>query len=362
MVRVLGWPDCGISVFCQYPVQTRLRNFLLSLPERGLRSATALAGGLLREVGDVAIPKTVRRSQLYRNLVEATLRFLIEQVGQVKDVYPGEEKLSEDFLLRRTAGNGIELIGILTFRASPVWVLAALADASGAGRFLVREITASLKAEGLLEQGVEFNTVDEMLVGLEASAGRLAATVNTPPLDVKSLRQEWNALRGDLARIPPRQLPGTQALRDLWKEIEQEAGRQNRSVFQVSSLMAISAMKSVPEKARWLSASARSAARKTGTAVAAILLEDYRTSLKQIRETGYVRYAVDQFRPYLSAAASQFSPRRQSFTERLISMAAQRKKKARGRGARRSQTKTQSRQRKRKSPNPRLRRNPASRS
>ena len=343
---LLGWPDCGISVFCQYPVQTRLRNFLLSLPERGLRSATALAGGLLREVGDVAIPKTVRRSQLYRNLVEATLRFLIEQVGQVKDVYPGEEKLSEDFLVRRAAGNGIELIGILTFRASPVWVLAALADASGAGRFLVREITASLKAEGLLDPGAEFDTVDEMLVGLEASAGRLAATVNTPPLDVKSLRQEWNALRGDLARIPPRQLPGAQVLRDLWKEIEQEAGRQNRTVFQVSSLMAISAMKSVPEKARWLSASARSAARHTGTAVAAILLEDYRTSLKQIRETGYLRYAVDQFRPYLSAAASQFSPRRQSLTERLISRAAQRER----RGSKPSRT------RRRKTKGARLRR------
>ena len=307
-------------------MQTRLRNFLLSLPERGLRSATALAGGLLREVGDVALPKTIRRSQLYRNLVEITLRFLIEQVGQVKDVYPGGEKLSEDFLVRRAAGNGIELIGLLTFRASPVWVLAALADASGAGRFLVREITASLKTEGLLDQGAEFNTVDEMLVGLEASAGRLAATVNTPPLDVKSLRQEWNALRGDLARIPPRQLPGQQVLRDLWKEIEQEAGRQNRSVFQVSSLMAISAMKSVPEKARWLSASAGSAARKTGTIVAAILLEDYRSSLRQIRETGYVRYAVEQFRPYLSAAVSQFSPQRQSLTERLISRAARRKK------------------------------------
>ena len=329
-------------------MQTHLRNFLLSLPERGLRSATALAGGLLREVGEVAIPKTIRRSQLYRNLVEATLRFLIEQVGQVKDVYPGEEKLAEDFLVRRTAGNGIELLGILTFRASPVWVLAALADASGAGRFLVREITASLKADGLLEQGAKFDTVDEMLVGLEASAGRLAATVNMPPLDVKSLRQEWNALRGDLAKIPPRQLPGTQALSDLWKQIQQEAGRQNRTVFQASSLMAISAMKSVPEKARWLSASARSAARKTGTAVGGILLEDYRTSLKQIRETGYVRYAVDQFRPYLFAAVSQFSPRRQSLTERLISMAAKRK----ARGSKRSRKGRQ----KKKRPSPRLRR------
>src|SRR5882762_10894558 len=227
-------------------MQVWFRNFLLSFPERGVRSLTAIAGGLIRELGEISIPQTIRRSQLYGNLVEATLRFLIEQVGQVKGAYPGGEKLSEDFLVRRAAGNGIELIGILTFRASPVWVLAALADASGAGRFLVREITASLKDEGLLEQGAKFDTVDEMLVGLEASAGRMAANVNLPPLDVESLRQEWNALRGDLARIPPRQLPGTQALRDLWNEIEQEAGRQKRSVFQVSSLMAISAMRSVP--------------------------------------------------------------------------------------------------------------------
>src|SRR5260370_13235144 len=166
----------------QHPVQKiQLRHFLLVLPERGVRWATALVGGLFREMGDVAIPKTIRRSQLYRNLVEATLRFLIEQVGQVEHVYSSEEKLSENFLVRRAAGNGIELIGILTFRASPVWVLAALADASGAGRFLVREITASLKADGLLEPGTEFDTVDEMLIGLEASAGRLAAPCNTPP-------------------------------------------------------------------------------------------------------------------------------------------------------------------------------------
>src|SRR6185503_7824536 len=104
-------------------------------------------------------------------------------------------------------GNGIELIGILAFRASPVWVLAALADASGTGRFLIREIAAALKQEGLLDHATEFTTVDEILAGLEASSGRLAANVNTPPLDIATLRQEWNALRGDLSRISPKQLP-----------------------------------------------------------------------------------------------------------------------------------------------------------
>ena len=49
----------------------------------------------------------------------------------MEGVFPPGTKLAEDFLLRRTAGNGIEP-SAFTFRASPVWVLAALADLSGA--------------------------------------------------------------------------------------------------------------------------------------------------------------------------------------------------------------------------------------
>lgn len=296
----------------------RLTSFLVSLPERALRSATALAGGLLREIGEVTIPQTLRRSQLYRNVVEATLRFLIEQVGQVKDVYPSEQKLAEDFLMRRTAGNGIELIGVLAFRASPVWVLAALADASGAGRYLIQEISAALKDEGLLDRETEFTNVDQMLDGLEASAGRLASNINTPPLDIAALRQEWNALRRDLSRIPPKDLPPVEALRELWSGMKREAREQNRTLFEVSSVMAMSAIADLPQKARWLSASARLAAGKTGSVVAHILLDHYRTTLNQIHDTGYVRYTVRQFRPYLYAAVSQFSPRRLSFTERFL--------------------------------------------
>ena len=296
----------------------RLTSYLLSLPERALRSATALASGLLREIGVVTIPRTVRGSQLYQNLVEKTLRFLIEQVGQVEGVYPGEEKLAEDFLLRRTAGNGIELVGILAFRASPVWVLAALADASGAGRYLIQEIAGSLKDEGLLDRETEFASVDQMLDGFERSAGRLASTINTPPLDVAALRQEWTSLKRDLAMIPPANLPTLESLSHLWGAMKQEAREQHRTVLEVSSLMALSAIAAIPRQARWLSASARHAAGKTGTVVAGVLLDDYRATLKQIHDRGYVRYAAQQFRPYLYAAVSQFSPRRRSLTERLL--------------------------------------------
>src|SRR5271155_1558958 len=179
-----------------------MRDYLLSLPERVLRSMSALSAGLLRELSEVALPRAVRRTRLYRELVENTLRFLIENVGQVEGAYPPEGKLADNFAMRRFAGNGIELIGLLTFRASPVWVLAALADLSGTGRQLIREIAQSLKEEGLLEKDSTYESIEQMLDGLQGTAGRLAQTANTPPLDVVSLRREWAELRAAASKIP----------------------------------------------------------------------------------------------------------------------------------------------------------------
>src|SRR5215207_775478 len=92
------------------------RAYLLSLPERVIRSALGLSAGVLREVGEVVLPRGVRQSQLYQSLVDTTLRFVIEQVGGAKGIYPSEEPAPENFLARRGAGNAIEMLGIVAFR------------------------------------------------------------------------------------------------------------------------------------------------------------------------------------------------------------------------------------------------------
>ena len=94
-----------------------VKAYLLSLPERLIRSTVGLGAGVAREVSEVALPDGIRRSQLYRNLVDATLHFLIEQVGGVEGVYPSGAALPDNFLGRRTAGNAIEVFGIVAFRA-----------------------------------------------------------------------------------------------------------------------------------------------------------------------------------------------------------------------------------------------------
>jgi hypothetical protein len=294
------------------------KRYLLSLPERVVRSVLGLGAGLVREASEIALPDRLRKTQLYSNLVDTTLRILIEQVGGVEGVYQKEGAVTGDLLVRRTAGNVIEALGIVAFRASPVWVLAAMADVCGAGRQMIPEIAAALKEQGLLEKNAEFTSVDQMLDGLERTSGRLAATINAPPLDVAALRQEWGEIRESASRLKPDQLPSAEMVMNVWQQLRTEAAKQEQSVFETSSMMAMAAVRGLPDGVRWLSASARVAATRTGQVMAAALLDHYRTTLAEIGEAGYATYASRQLGPYVRAAIGHFSPSRRTLTERLL--------------------------------------------
>jgi hypothetical protein len=293
-----------------------LGRYLVSLPERVLRSATALAAGLARELGNVTLPAAVRRTSLYRTMVEATLRFLIEEVGQVEGVYPPATALARDFLYRKVAGHGIDWVGILLFRASPVWVMAALADLSGTGRHLIREISDSLKAAGLLTGEGHFETVDQLLDGLESSADQLTTALNTPPLRVADLRAEWELLRLNVGKLPG--LPSTASLQKSWDQLRTEAEAQKRPVFELASLMAVAAIARVPENLIWLTDATSVGVQRTGELFAQNLLNHYSETLREMRAEGVAAWWVREFKPYLRAAAGQFSPRRVSLTQRIL--------------------------------------------
>jgi len=59
------------------------------------------------------------------------------------------------------------------------------------------------------------------------------------------------------------------------EELKDEASRQGRSIFETSSVVAISAVRALPDRARWLSSSTRVGAVRTGKLFSAAILEDY---------------------------------------------------------------------------------------
>jgi hypothetical protein len=295
-----------------------VKRYLLSLPERLVRSVVGVGAGVAREVGEVAIPRSIRQGQLYRNLVDTTLQFLIRDVGGVEGVGPPGAAIPDDFLTRRATGNVIEALGLVAFRASPVWVLAALSDACGLGRHLIPEIADALRTQGLLDPGETFTTADQLLDGLERTSSRMASTINTPPLDVATLRAELEAIRTEARGLAPSSLPSLDTLRQVWSQLNAEAARQERSVFETSTVLAVAAIRGLPGSVRRASAITSIGARRAGQVVGQALLDHYTETLADIRRVGYTAYARRQLTPYVRAAATQFSPDHPTLTERWL--------------------------------------------
>ena len=114
------------------------------------------------------------------------------------------------------------------------------------------------------------------------------------------------------------QLPSPTAVGKQWEQLKQESTRQGRSIFETSSLMAIAAVRAVPSKARWLSASTRVGARSAGKLLAADVLDGYSQTLNELRRVGHLTYAKRQLSPYLRACVDQFAQQRQTLTQRLV--------------------------------------------
>ena len=110
------------------------RSYLVSIPERTARAGAALTGGLVYETTEVMLPLAVRRSRLYQAIVGRLLRIMIELVGGVEGVYPAQEMPVRELLVRKTAGNVVELSSFMAVGWSPVWLLAGAADLVGVRR------------------------------------------------------------------------------------------------------------------------------------------------------------------------------------------------------------------------------------
>ena len=188
------------------------------------------------------------------------------------------------------------------------------ADATGGGRKLILEIADALKEEGLLERDASFETMDQVLHGLEKTSDHMATTLNMPPVDIAGLRREWDQLKEELATIPP----ALERIERVWEDLQATAKQQGRTVFGMSSLLAVSTVAHVPANVLWLSRAARSAVRRTGRVLGDAVLDHYTEALAEIGRTGFFAYWSREFRPYLRGAAEQFTPERESLTERLL--------------------------------------------
>jgi hypothetical protein len=273
----------------------RLR-YAAALPERTFRAAAASLGGLLHESAQVLLPRVVRRSRLYEATAKNALRIAIEAVGGVERTGAEPEPVpAGEIVKRKAAGNVLELGSIAAFGFSPLWLLAAASDVLHGSRVYLEALVAELERAGVVAEGVQVESVDDLLRALEGASGRTAGLLDVPPLELAELRRTLGELRADAEG-----LPGPEELAALYRGLRGAAAAERRPLLEVSSGMGLAIL-----------TSARTVTREH-------LAVPYREDLAPLRREGFAAYARRVARPYARAVSGHFDPGRASFTERLI--------------------------------------------
>ncbi len=259
--------------------------YVLTFPERLLRSIAAAGGGAVHETAQLVLPRLIRRSRLYEATAKNLLRITVELVGGVERPSghaAGEfEQSPKKLVVRKTAGNVVEIGSIAAFGFSPLWLLAGAADITRGTRVYLDALVDELKGAGVIAEDAELASVDDLLAALEGASGTSARLIDLPPLEVEGLKRSLADLREDAGS-----LPSAAELARVYDALVDEADREQQSLLEVSAGVGMAFF---------------NAARHVGTEH---VLEPYREDLRPVRDEGFAAYARRVGRPYAEAAVA----------------------------------------------------------
>ena len=260
-----------------------------------MRSVAAVLGGAVHETAQVVLPRLVRRSRFYEATAKNVLRITIELVGGVAHSADADEPSVGRLAVRKGAGNVVELGSIAAFGFSPLWLLAAASDIARGSRVYLTALVDELKDGGVLARDAEIASVDQLLGVLERGAGKSAALIDVPPLELSELRASISELAAER-----KELPGPEELQSLYDGLVRQARLEERSLLAVSSGVGLAFLNSAQHVGRehvWV---------------------PYREDWQPLREEGFAAYARRVAMPYRDAVEAHFDAAAPTYTERLL--------------------------------------------
>jgi hypothetical protein len=273
----------------------RTRSFLVSFPERLVRSLVAVVAGAVHETAEVVLPRFVRRSRLYEASAKNLLRIAIELIGDVEREPPTGQPEAGELLKRKTAGNVVELSSIVALGFSPLWLLAAASDVSHGSRVYLQSLVDELKRARVLPESADPKTIDDVLAALEGTSGTSARLIDLPPLELADLRTSLAELRASASELPtPQELAG------LYAGLRRTAARERRPLLDVSTGVGLAFL-----------LSARNVGREH-------VLAPYREDWQPLRDEGFAAYSRRIAAPYRNAVAGHFDAEQASWTDRAL--------------------------------------------
>jgi hypothetical protein len=290
--------------------------FGLSLPERTIRSTSAMLSGAVNESAELLLPQAFRSSKSYDMLVKQMLNFLAHDVGGVKrepDAVSAGANL-ENYVARQTVGGFVDLASRPLLHVSPMTVLALVSDIAYGSQTYLKELTAELKQQGVIDQDSTIDRASDLLAAINVASSKAADAMLAPPLSVTGLAQTIEEVRAaanhDLTHVIPRG-----EVDRLWREMHELASREGRDVFEISSAMTMFAMNKVGTLGR----GALSTITVAGNMFDRHILEHYSQAIVEINTKGFYHVLAESSGPYIEAMWQNFSSDKETLTEDVLS-------------------------------------------
>lgn len=290
--------------------------YVLSLPERALRTGTGLLGGVLLESASLLVPRSFQNSRTYTVMVRQMLDFLVHDVGGVAaGETPSSTAEIDNYVARKAVGNFIDMASLATLHVSPLLILAAVSDLAYGSQVYLKELAEELKTQGVVDERTKIDHVNDLLAAVSDASAATGKVFNTPPLSVESLRETIDETRAairssDSARVPP------QAEVDrMWSEMREISQREGVSMLAVSGAATIHSL----GKFATLGRGALSTVKVAGTLFDKHVLDYYSQALTEIRAKGLYRSLAETSQPYIEAVWENFQPNRSTLTEDVVS-------------------------------------------
>ncbi len=290
--------------------------YMLSLPERTMRSLAAVAGGTTSLLTETLVPESLRDTRFYQIMVGDAQRFVVEQVGQVQSAaqQTPAEPVDEAFVQRKVVGGALEAAGLFAMHLSPVWVFALASDAAAGGGVFLNRLVEQLKRNGVIPKHTEVKGLSDLLGAIQDASGRSATAVNTPPLTREELSKMADDLIASYRKIFSKATNLVPRLETIWQQVEQVARRENVSVERLIGVLTVD----VAEWGRRGIGTILAVGRAGSDLVGEQILSSYGKTLDTIKKEGLNDYVSSRMKPFLQTAVEHFDPGRKTWTESIL--------------------------------------------
>lgn len=276
------------DTFKQEEAKKNDKAYMLTLPERTARAILSYGIGIIDLGINTLLPKTLKKTSFYKVSYGMMRSFVVEKILEMdKDQVAEVHEISEDFMVRKIAGNSIEALGLFTIRFSPLWVFSVISDVTKGSSVYFDTLKKHLVQNGVIKTGEGITSIQELLDALQMASEVTADTLDLPPIAMKDLKKCMNEIGvayGDL---------GTESkkinilMESVWAEMKRLTEEEQVSMETLSGIMSAEALKMYGVKTAH---STKSFVMANYELLDAYVFRSYSETLAAIGQAGVVHY------------------------------------------------------------------------